>query len=73
MTEVRRHVSAALIDCIARNRAPSVRELDSLAARIWIEGRAERSGFAWGQLEPSSVDRVVALRTALAASKGSET
>ncbi len=72
MTEERRHVSAALVDCIAHNRAPSVRELDSMAARIWTESGPARSGFAWKRLEASCVDRVAALRLALAAANGSE-
>lgn len=59
-----------LIDCISEARAPTVFELDELAARIWTDGGAARSAFSWARLEPGSIDRVEALRLAIAAVNG---
>lgn len=63
-------VPAILIDCIGEARAPTVFELDELAAQIWTDGGADRSAFSWARLEPGSTDRVTALRLAIAAMSG---
>ncbi|WP_245841912.1 hypothetical protein [Sphingomonas lenta] len=38
-----------------------------MAERVWVEGAAERSAFAWGRLPSAHPDRVTALRAAQAA------
>ena len=60
----------ALIDCIARDRGPSVRELDVLAARIWREGVGADSVFAWGELPAGGEQRQASLRAAVVATNG---
>ena len=62
--------SAVLIDCVSTGRSPTVRELDGLAERIWIELGKGRSAFAWGTMQPSSCERLVALRVGLVSTKG---
>jgi hypothetical protein len=61
-----------LVDCIASGRDPTLTELFTLAESIWTEGAAERSAFAWGELQPASTDRQFALRAAHLALRGSE-
>ncbi|TPG06584.1 hypothetical protein EAH84_14700 [Sphingomonas oligophenolica] len=63
--------SVVLIDCVSTGRSPTVQELDGLAERIWIERGCDRSALAWGRLEASSRDRVMALRAALVSMSGS--
>ncbi len=72
MAETRRPVPTGLLACITHDRAPSVQELHTVAARIWTESSAERSAFAWERLDPRSSERAIALRVALAAVNGSE-
>lgn len=43
-----------VIDCIARDRQPTVWELFVVAERIWCDGGADRSAFGWKQLASSS-------------------
>ena len=64
-------VADQLVDCIANDRDPTVQELFALAERMWTEGAAGRSAFAWGQLRPRSADRLLALRAAQLALSGS--
>lgn len=60
----------ALVDCVTNGREPTVGELFGMAGRIWCETAAERSAFAWEQLEPASEQRVVAIRLPLTAMRG---
>ena len=53
-----------VVDCVAEGRDPTLHELFSVAQRIWAEGAADRSAFAWGKLPTSSPARVDALRAA---------
>ena len=62
--------SHEVIECVSEGRDPTVQELFSLAGRIWQDGAAERSAFAWGRLAPSDPERLCALRAAVAASAG---
>ncbi|PAX06383.1 hypothetical protein CKY28_17425 [Sphingomonas lenta] len=59
--------AAELVACIGEAREPTVPELFSVAERVWVEGAAERSAFAWGRLPSAHPDRVTALRAAQAA------
>ena len=61
-----------LVDCIANDRDPTVRELFALAERMWTDASGARSAFAWGGLPPASTDRLVALRSAQLALSGSD-
>lgn len=61
-----------LIDYVANGRPPTVDELMDLAERMWVEGGPHRSAFAWGQLQPYSSERVLALRSAALALNGSD-
>ena len=56
-----------VIDCIARGRGPTVRELFKVAERMWVEGSAERSASDWHILPSSGLERVKYLRAAQAA------
>lgn len=56
--------ASEVVDCVAEGRDPSPEELFSVARRIWADGAAERSAFAWGKLPIDSPDRVEALRAA---------
>lgn len=60
-----------LVDCVSTGRMPTEAELDHVAARMWREGAAHRSAFSWGDLPPSSTDRIAALRSAVVALQGS--
>lgn len=53
-----------VVECIAEGRDPSLEELFTVAQRIWADGAADRSAFAWGKLPAASPDRVEALRAA---------
>lgn len=70
MPEEKPAAPAILIDCIGEARAPTVFELDEVAAQIWTDGGADRSAFSWARLESGSTDRVEALRLAIAAVNG---
>jgi hypothetical protein len=61
----------AVIDCVATNRAPTVKELFHVAERIWGEGAADRSTLRWGRLAPTDPDKLMALRAAQIALLGS--
>ena len=63
-------IDAAVIDCIANDRDPTVAELFGVAERIWAHGNAERSAFSWDQLPTGSQERVFSLRAAQAAFRG---
>lgn len=56
-----------LIECVATGRDPTDDEVLSMAQRMWIDGAATRSAFAWGALPASSSDRAKAVRCARAA------
>ena len=60
-----------LVDCIATGREPTVHELFAVAERMWIDGAAERSAFAWDRLAPDAGERLIALRGAQLALSGS--
>lgn len=60
-----------VIECVSEGRSPTTPELFRLAERIWREGAAERSAFAWGQLASSDPERLCSLRAAVAAAVGS--
>jgi hypothetical protein len=57
-----------VIDCMSEDREPSVEDLFRVAERIWSEGAANRSAFAWGSL--SAAERVQPLRAAQLALRG---
>ncbi len=59
-----------LVDCIASGREPTVQQLFAQAKRMWIEGAAERSAFAWNRLAPDACERLIALRAARLALAG---
>lgn len=59
-----------LVDCIATGREPTVHELFAVAERMWIDGAAERSAFAWDRLVPDASERLIALRSAQLALTG---
>ena len=59
-----------LVNCIATGREPTVHELFAVAERMWIDGAAERSAFAWDRLAPDASDRLTALRNAQLALTG---
>ena len=61
----------AVIDCVARDRAPTVQELCHVAERIWTEGGTDRSAFRWGCLAPTDPDKLMSLRAAQVALIGS--
>lgn len=61
----------AIIKCIANACDPTVQELFSLAARIWMDGAAERSVFEWERLPVESSERLMAVRAAQFALCGS--
>ena len=53
-----------LIDVIGQDRTPTLRELITLARRIWGDGEASRVTAAWSQLPRTSADRVWCLQAA---------
>jgi hypothetical protein len=57
-------IATEVIDCITEDRDPTVHELFIVAGRIWVDGSAHRSAFAWEHLAAASTDRVMALRAA---------
>ena len=59
-----------VIECVSEGRDPTTPELFRLAERIWRDGAAERSVFAWGQLASSDPERLSSLRAAVAAAIG---
>jgi len=61
----------AVIDCVARDRAPTVQELCHVAERIWTEGGIDRPAFRWGCLAPTDPDKLMSLRAAQVALLGS--
>jgi hypothetical protein len=54
----------AIIECIAEAYDPTVKQLFTVAARIWTDGAAERSVFDWDKLPTQSVERLMAVRAA---------
>lgn len=60
-----------LVHCVADGCDPSQTELLCVACRVWMDGAANRSAFAWDQLSPTHPDRTSALRIAQAALAGS--
>jgi hypothetical protein len=63
-------IPEALIRCVSKGLSASDREIDSLTKRIWTEVAPFRSGLAWTMLEPSSSERLTALRAATIALNG---
>ena len=53
-----------VVDCVKEGRAPSVHELFVVAERIWSDGGANRSAFAWNEMPRSSAVRLDAMRAA---------
>lgn len=53
-----------VVDCVAEGRDPTLQELCVVAQRIWVDGAANRSAFAWATLPTTSPGRVGALRAA---------
>lgn len=70
MNDGRKRVPSELVACIEHGREPTVHELFSLARRVWMEGAAERSAFAWDRLPSTHQERLWALRVAHAALAG---
>ena len=60
----------SVIDCMASDRAPTVRELFTVAERIWMESAPDRSAFGWARLNATDPDKLMALRAANAALLG---
>ena len=60
-----------VIDCVACDRAPTIRELFDVAERIWIDGAPGRSAVSWGYLDVTDPDKLMALRAAKGALLGS--
>ncbi|MDB5684884.1 MAG: hypothetical protein JWM75_2582 [Sphingomonas bacterium] len=56
--------ASEVVDCMSEGRDPTVRELFSVAVRIWSESAAERSAFAWGTLSETAPERLAALNAA---------
>ena len=63
-------ISDQVIACVRNDRAPTVREVEDVAARIWAESAANRPAFLWRELPPASMERVIALRAAVLALNG---
>lgn len=61
----------ALLSCMTRGRAPSSRELEAVAARMWAELGHERCR-PWGRLNPWDDRRRQVLAAARAAMAGGE-
>lgn len=53
-----------VVGCVGEGRDPSPQELSSVAERIWSDGGANRSAFAWSDLSQASFARRHALRAA---------
>lgn len=53
-----------VVDCMAEGKHPTADELLIVAERIWSDGGAERSAFAWGKLGVTEPERVRAMRSA---------
>lgn len=53
-----------LVECIAEARLPTNAERAIVAQRIWSDGAASRSAFAWDELPTSSSDRLTSMRAA---------
>ncbi len=60
-----------IVDCMSTGRSPTAADLDNVAARMWREGARDRSAFSWGELSPTTADRIVAMRAAVLALEGS--
>jgi hypothetical protein len=56
--------STELIDVIAQDRMPSVRELIKLARRIWADAKCLDTTAGWSRLPRTSPERVWSLRAA---------
>ena len=60
-----------LVDCVSTGRSPTAADHDTVAARMWCDGAANRSAFSWGAL-PTVTDRIAAMRSAAVALQGSD-
>ena len=65
-------VMPEIIDCVATGRNPTVDELSDVAKQIWSETAPDRSALSWSHTPPTSGERAVAMRLALAAMCGRE-
>ena len=65
-------IAGPVVDCIANGRDPTLDELFQVAERIWRDAKGERSAFSWGQLPTDSAERVLSLRAAQAALRGTD-
>lgn len=61
-----------VIDCVARDRAPTVQEFFDVAERIWTDGAVGRSASSWDRLGMTDPDKLMALRAAKAALLGTD-
>ena len=61
----------AVIACLSEGRDPTVQEMCHVAKRIWADGAADRSAFAWHAMPTTSTERLLALRAAHLALCGS--
>ena len=62
----------AVIDCVASDRAPTIREIFHVAERIWTDGASDRSAFSWDRLAPTDPAKLMSLRAAQMALLGSD-
>lgn len=65
-------IAGPVVDCIASGRDPTGDELFQVAERIWTDATGERSASAWEQLPPDSAERLLSLRAAQVALRGTE-
>ena len=56
--------ASEIVGCLGEGRGPTVKELFSVAERIWADGGADRSAFGWGSLPIDSLSKLQALRAA---------
>ena len=59
-----------VVECMSEGRSPTIRELYDVAERIWSDGGADRSAFAWDSLPRT--DSLPSLRAAHLALCGNE-
>jgi hypothetical protein len=59
-----------LVRCIAEDRAPTDREMLSVARHIWLDRTVRPSPHGWAQLPPDAPHRLAAFRLARSALYG---
>lgn len=65
-------VPAEVVRCIATGEPPTSADLLAVAERIWRDGCAHRSAFAWDRLPSDAPERVVTLKAARVALGGAD-